>query len=176
MCLPICNDLTALLGVISSIGINRVNLLILWNLIPSTCESLTLLVVSWTARICRVLASIPIWSLRHWRRYSGPCFLRFHSPLARNFMPVESMSRRRPIGCAVDFVCRLLHLKIISMKKPVQIGLCNKAEIMWKIIKKQIYLSFLKKLIDCLIKFMQSWVNLFEKFIKMWQNSPLLRI
>ena len=34
------------LGVISSIGINRVNLLILWNLIPSTCESLTLLVVS----------------------------------------------------------------------------------------------------------------------------------
>ncbi|SLO46753.1 Uncharacterised protein [Klebsiella variicola] len=33
MRLPICNDLTALLGVISSIGINRVNLLILWNLI-----------------------------------------------------------------------------------------------------------------------------------------------
>ena len=29
-------------------------------------------------------------SLRHWRRYSGPCFLRFHSPSARNFMPVES--------------------------------------------------------------------------------------
>ena len=33
----------------------------------------------------------------------------------------------RPIGCAVDFVCRLLHLKIISLKKPLQIGLCNKA-------------------------------------------------
>ncbi|MEQ1447789.1 hypothetical protein ABLT89_12810, partial [Acinetobacter schindleri] len=32
-----------------------------------------------------------------------------------------------PIGCAVDFVCRLLHLKIISLKKPLQIGLCNKA-------------------------------------------------
>ncbi|WP_252719207.1 hypothetical protein, partial [Acinetobacter haemolyticus] len=28
---------------------------------------------------------------------------------------------------AVDFVCRLLHLKIISLKKPLQIGLCNKA-------------------------------------------------
>ncbi|MEQ1447697.1 hypothetical protein ABLT89_12320, partial [Acinetobacter schindleri] len=34
-----------------------------------------------------------------------------------------------PIGCAVDFVCRLLHLKIISLKKPLQIGLCNKANI-----------------------------------------------
>ncbi|QHI32235.1 hypothetical protein Ahae11616_05960 [Acinetobacter haemolyticus] len=32
-----------------------------------------------------------------------------------------------PIGCAVDFVCRLLHLKIISLKKLLQIGLCNKA-------------------------------------------------
>ena len=32
-----------------------------------------------------------------------------------------------PIGCAVDFVCRLLHLKIISLKNPLQIGLCNKA-------------------------------------------------
>ena len=32
-----------------------------------------------------------------------------------------------PIGCAVDFMCRLLHLKIISLKKPLQIGLCNKA-------------------------------------------------
>ncbi|HAV4979094.1 TPA: hypothetical protein JIZ20_16050 [Acinetobacter baumannii] len=31
------------------------------------------------------------------------------------------------IGCAVDFMCRLLHLKIISLKKPLQIGLCNKA-------------------------------------------------
>ncbi|MFX5514103.1 hypothetical protein ABTD48_18875, partial [Acinetobacter baumannii] len=35
-----------------------------------------------------------------------------------------------PIGCAVDFVCRLLHLKIISLKNPLQIGLCNKA--VWK--------------------------------------------
>ncbi|WP_228136957.1 hypothetical protein, partial [Acinetobacter baumannii] len=26
------------------------------------------------------------------------------------------------------FVCRLLHLKIISLKNPLQIGLCNKAE------------------------------------------------
>ncbi|MFW1997003.1 hypothetical protein ACG904_18940 [Acinetobacter guillouiae] len=31
------------------------------------------------------------------------------------------------MGCAVDFVCRLLHLKIISLKNPLQIGLCNKA-------------------------------------------------
>ncbi|QBQ15875.1 hypothetical protein AHTJR_06180 [Acinetobacter haemolyticus] len=37
-----------------------------------------------------------------------------------------------PIGCAVDFVCRLLHLKIISLKKPLQIGLCNKALIIYK--------------------------------------------
>ncbi|MEQ1260992.1 hypothetical protein ABLU01_14720, partial [Acinetobacter pittii] len=33
---------------------------------------------------------------------------------------------------AVDFVCRLLHLKIISLKKPLQIGLCNKASIYYK--------------------------------------------
>ncbi|MDN8241523.1 hypothetical protein QZK39_18360, partial [Acinetobacter baumannii] len=33
----------------------------------------------------------------------------------------------RPIGCAVDFVCRLLHLKIILWNKPLEIGLCNKA-------------------------------------------------
>ena len=32
------------------------------------------------------------------------------------------------IGCTVDFVCRLLHLKIISLKNPLQIGLCNKAD------------------------------------------------
>ena len=38
-----------------------------------------------------------------------------------------------PIGCAVDFVCRLLHLKIISLKKPLQIGLCNKAASHWKL-------------------------------------------
>ncbi|OCA10263.1 hypothetical protein XM61_03130, partial [Acinetobacter pittii] len=38
-----------------------------------------------------------------------------------------------PIGCAVDFVCRLLHLKIISLKKPLQIGLCNKAELSRKL-------------------------------------------
>ncbi|MCU4481054.1 hypothetical protein KTI25_02240, partial [Acinetobacter ursingii] len=36
-----------------------------------------------------------------------------------------------PIGCAVDFVCRLLHLKIISLKNPLQIGLCNKAYLKW---------------------------------------------
>ena len=48
-----------------------------------------------------------------------------------------------PIGCAVDFVCRLLHLKIISLKKPLQIGLCNKADLSedfekdYKIIEKQ---------------------------------------
>ncbi|MCU4421889.1 hypothetical protein KTH67_11690, partial [Acinetobacter lwoffii] len=30
------------------------------------------------------------------------------------------------------FVCRLLHLKIISLKKPLQIGLCNKANSNYK--------------------------------------------
>ncbi|WP_447293762.1 phosphoribosyltransferase-like protein, partial [Acinetobacter baumannii] len=30
------------------------------------------------------------------------------------------------------FVCRLLHLKIISLKKPLQIGLCNKADESYK--------------------------------------------
>ena len=40
--------------------------------------------------ICRVLASIAIWSLRHWWRYSGWCFLRFHSPSPKKFKPVES--------------------------------------------------------------------------------------
>ncbi len=33
MCLPIRNDLSALFGIISSIGIDGVNSLILWNLI-----------------------------------------------------------------------------------------------------------------------------------------------
>ena len=33
-----------------------------------------------------------------------------------------------PIGCAVDFLCRLIHLEIISLKKPLKIGLCNKAD------------------------------------------------
>ncbi|MDC4142528.1 hypothetical protein K3F58_11700, partial [Acinetobacter nosocomialis] len=32
-----------------------------------------------------------------------------------------------PIGCAVDFLCRLLHLKIILLKKPLRTALCNKA-------------------------------------------------
>jgi len=32
-----------------------------------------------------------------------------------------------PIGCAVDFVCRLLHLEIILPKKPLRTALCNKA-------------------------------------------------
>ncbi|ATI40418.1 hypothetical protein BS103_17760 (plasmid) [Acinetobacter baumannii] len=48
-----------------------------------------------------------------------------------NVAPInESAIIGRPVGCAVDFVCRLLHLKIISLKKPLQIGLCNKA--LWK--------------------------------------------
>ena len=34
-----------------------------------------------------------------------------------------------PIGCAVDFSCGLIHLKIILLKKPLQIGLCNKASL-----------------------------------------------
>ena len=31
-----------------------------------------------------------------------------------------------PIGCTVDFVCRLLHLKIILLKKPLQIVCATK--------------------------------------------------
>ncbi|MEQ1420304.1 hypothetical protein ABLU12_15070, partial [Acinetobacter indicus] len=32
-----------------------------------------------------------------------------------------------PIGCAVDFVCRLLHLEIILPKESLRTALCNKA-------------------------------------------------
>ncbi|RVT46513.1 hypothetical protein ENC21_14395, partial [Acinetobacter indicus] len=32
-----------------------------------------------------------------------------------------------PIGCAVDFVCRLIHLEIILPKKSLRTALCNKA-------------------------------------------------
>ncbi|MGG6610358.1 UNVERIFIED_CONTAM: EAL domain-containing protein, partial [Acinetobacter baumannii] len=31
------------------------------------------------------------------------------------------------IGCAINFRCRLIHLKIILWNKPLEIGLCNKA-------------------------------------------------
>ncbi|QDQ59243.1 hypothetical protein E5A72_08615 [Acinetobacter baumannii ATCC 17978] len=50
-----------------------------------------------------------------------------------------------PIGCAVDFVCRLLHLKIISLKKPLQIGLCNKAISIMKISKLLTSNDFINK-------------------------------
>ncbi|MFK6065526.1 hypothetical protein Q4405_20835, partial [Acinetobacter baumannii] len=40
-----------------------------------------------------------------------------------------------PIGCAVDFLCRLLHLKIILLKKPLRTALCNKATINYLIYK-----------------------------------------
>ncbi|MCB5211783.1 hypothetical protein LH406_18235, partial [Acinetobacter baumannii] len=38
-----------------------------------------------------------------------------------------------PIGCTVDFRCRLIHLKIILWNKPLEIGLCNKAILMVKL-------------------------------------------
>ena len=50
-------------------------------------------------------------------------FLRFQSSLEA-LHTIVSLNRT---SCAVDFVCRLLHLEIISLKKPLQIGLCNKA-------------------------------------------------
>ena len=61
-----------------------------------------------------------------------------------------------PIGCAVDFVCRLLHLKIILLKKPSRIGLCNKATSTYTSlcnkaiinIKKWILLKHVKKIYD----------------------------
>ncbi|MCZ3182388.1 LysE family translocator, partial [Acinetobacter baumannii] len=37
-----------------------------------------------------------------------------------------------PIGCTVDFRCRLIHLKIILWNKPLEIGLCNKAYLGYK--------------------------------------------
>ncbi|MFP0758788.1 hypothetical protein ACLDY2_15930, partial [Acinetobacter baumannii] len=39
-----------------------------------------------------------------------------------------------PIGCAVDFLCRLLHLKIILLKKPLRTALCNKAYENYKLV------------------------------------------
>ena len=42
------------------------------------------------------LASIPICILRHCQRYSGWCFLRFHSPSPKNFRPVKSTNRCSP--------------------------------------------------------------------------------
>jgi hypothetical protein len=41
-------------------------------------------------------------------------------------------------------VCRLLHLKIISLKKPLQIGLCNKAAELYNISESEL----LEKLIN----------------------------
>ena len=47
----------------------------------NTAASLTLLEVTQMARICKVCASIPMCSLRHWCRRSEPCFFSF--PLTR---------------------------------------------------------------------------------------------
>ena len=43
---------------------------------------------------------------------------------------------RGPIGCTIDFRCRLLHLEIILLKKPSRIALCNKALLQIKSIVK----------------------------------------
>ena len=64
-------------------------------------SSLTLFEVTQIALICMVCASIPMCSFLHWRRYSAPCFLHFHSPSPRNLMPVESTSRCNPAGLRV---------------------------------------------------------------------------
>ncbi|MFP1095171.1 hypothetical protein ACLD1M_18985, partial [Acinetobacter baumannii] len=45
-----------------------------------------------------------------------------------------------PIGCAVDFLCRLLHLKIILLKKPLRTALCNKADIYEKALYRKIFI------------------------------------
>ena len=95
MCLTIWNHLSAQFRVICSIRIDRINR---WDLIQQntkTCESLTLFFVSCTAPICKVLASIQICSLRHCRRYSGWCFLHFHSTSPKNFKLVLSVGRGR---------------------------------------------------------------------------------
>ncbi|MFN1793085.1 hypothetical protein ACK13Q_18000, partial [Acinetobacter baumannii] len=62
-----------------------------------------------------------------------------------------------PIGCTVDFRCRLIHLKIILWNKPLEIGLCNKAYqnkikknilFKWLLVKKLIYVYCYMKLKD----------------------------
>ncbi|RDF70654.1 hypothetical protein DV997_08240, partial [Acinetobacter baumannii] len=45
-----------------------------------------------------------------------------------------------PIGCTVDFRCRLIHLKIILWNKPLEIGLCNKADLEQKDKDREIFL------------------------------------
>jgi len=56
-------------------------------------QELANLVVSYIAHICKVLASIPICNLSHYRRYSGWCFLHFHSLSPKSFRPVKSTSK-----------------------------------------------------------------------------------
>ena len=55
-------------------------------------------------------------------------------PLSSRVKPDQDISSihqssvlRRPIGCAIGFRCGLIHLRIILLDKPLQIGLCNKA-------------------------------------------------
>lgn len=34
---------------------------------------------------------------------------------------------RGPISCTIDFWCGLIHLSIMLLNKPLEVGLCNKA-------------------------------------------------
>ncbi|MFX5114742.1 hypothetical protein ABTC44_12970, partial [Acinetobacter baumannii] len=52
-----------------------------------------------------------------------------------------------PIGCTVDFRCRLIHFKIILWNKPLEIGLCNKATS----ITFSILASVIFKVLDALV-------------------------
>ncbi|RZG93360.1 hypothetical protein EXE07_16620, partial [Acinetobacter pittii] len=75
------------------------------------------------------------------------------------------------------FVCRLLHLKIISLKKPLQIGLCNKA--LTICISREKKLFSLNKL-----NFKTDWINksatvfveriLSAELLKFFNNSVII--
>ena len=48
----------------------------------------------WMARICGVCPSMPMWILRHGRRFGPPCPRAFHSPSPSASMPVPSTARQ----------------------------------------------------------------------------------
>ncbi|MFW1762377.1 hypothetical protein ACG9X4_12635, partial [Acinetobacter calcoaceticus] len=73
-----------------------------------------------------------------------------------------------PIGCTIDFRCRLLHLEIILLKKPSRIALCNKANLNNTIEKKCMYFIVLKNG-NCLIL-----LNILKKQSKKIHISKML--
>ncbi len=75
-------------------------------------------------------------------------------------------------------MCRLLHLKIISLKKPLQIGLCNKASPLWERVLSHIVLD--KLTLNIRIKetgYYLSSLSIFEKAVTFSKVAliPLLK-